>query len=190
MDIINKIRRIQTIVSILIFIGVFLFCWYVTKFNIYDIQLSYWGVAYKAASYWNGMTMVLALSLFFNVDYYIKNHHRMIDKKTIRLSFTSVFLALFLTGLVDMHHYSHNLTAVYYFFILPFTIYLMAYFNRKTIQYKEWLGHIIFSTCMIIFPLLFIHLFKGMAISEMIHSLIVMLWSLWILKKEFIPHSK
>lgn len=181
---INKIRRIQTVISIVIFTVVFLFCWYVTGFNIFDIQLSYWGVAEKASSYWNGTIMILAASLFFNVDYYVKNHIRMVDKKILRVSFGSVFLSLFITGYMDMHHYIHNFTAVYYFFILPLTIYLMAYFNRKTIQYKEWLTHIIFSTCMIIMPLLFIHLFKGMAISEITHSLIVMLWSLWILKKE------
>ena len=184
MSLINKIRRIQTVVSIVIFVVVFLFCWYVTNFNIFDIQLSYWGVAEKASAYWNGTVMVLAASLLFNVDYYVKNHIRMIDKTILRISFGSVFLSLFLTGYVDMHYYIHNITAVYYFFVLPLTIYLMAYFNRKTIQYKEWLTHIIFSTCMIITPLLFIHLFKGMAISEIAHSVIVMLWSLWILKKE------
>ncbi len=185
MDIINRIRRIQTIISIIVFVFIFLFCWYETQFNIFDIQLSYWGVAEKASGYWNGMMMILSLSLFFNVDYYVKNHIRMIEKKIIRLSFASVFLSLFLTGFINMHYYIHDLTAVYYFFLLPFTIYLMTYFNRKTIQYKEWLTNIIFSTCMIILPLIFINLFKGMAVSETIHSIIVIAWSLWILKKEF-----
>lgn len=183
MDIISKIRRIQTIVSITIFIVVFLFSWYETKFNLLDIQLSYWGVADKASNYWNGMTMILALSLFFNVDYYVKHHIRMVDKQIIRLSFGSVFLSLFLTGLINMHYKIHDFTAVYYFFLLPFTIYLMAYLNRKTIQYKEWLINVILSTCMIILPLIFINLFKGMAISETIHSIIVVLWGLWILNK-------
>jgi hypothetical protein len=186
MDIVSKIRRIQTFVSIIIFIIVFLFCWYITNFNIFDIQLSYWGVADKASIYWNGMTMILSLSLFFNVDYYVNNHIRMIEKKIIRLLFASVFLSLFLTGFINMHYYIHNLTAVYYFFLLPLTIYLMTYLNRKTIQYKEWLTNIIFSTCMIVLPLIFINLFKGMAISEIIHSAIVIVWSLWILKKELI----
>lgn len=184
MDIVNKIRRIQTITSISVFVGVFLFCWHVTNFNIFDIQLSYWGVEMKSSIYWNVTVMLLATSMFFNVDYYVKNHIRMIDKKTIRIGFGTVFLALFITGLVNMHYSLHNITAVYYFFVLPLIIYLMAYFNRKTIQYKEWLGHIIFSTCMIVVPLLFIHIFKGMAISEILHSLIVMAWSLWILKKQ------
>lgn len=184
MELINKIRKIQTIVSIVIFIITFLFCWYVTDFNLLNIQLSYWGVDANASKYWNGTVMILAASLFFNVDFYVKNHIRMIDIKTIRIAFASVFLSLFLTGLINMHYEIHNLTAVYYFFVLPLTIYLMAYFNRKTIQYKEWLTHIIFSTCMIILPLLSIHVFKGMAISELSHSFIVMLWSIWILKKQ------
>lgn len=184
MNIAERVRRIQTIVSIIIFIAVFLFCWHATNFNIFVIQLSYWGVAIKSSIYWNVTVMLLAISLFFNVDYYVKNHIRMIDKNIIRIVFASVFSALFITGLVNMHYYIHNITAVYYFFVLPLVIYLMAYFNRKTIQYKEWLGHIIFSTCMILVPLLFIHIFKGMAISEILHSVIVMLWSIWILKKE------
>lgn len=186
MERINKIRRIQSLISILVFTSAFLFCWYVTDFNIFEIQLSFWGVEKSSSMYWNCTIMLLSLSLFFNVDYYIKNHIRMINKKRLRIMFGSVFFSLFLTGLVNMHYYIHNLTAVYYFFFLPLVIYLMAYLNKKTIQYKEWLGHIVFSSCMIILPLLFIHLFKGMAISEAIHSLIVMLWSVWILKKEFI----
>ncbi len=184
MNTINKVRRIQSIVSIVIFIIVSVFCWYVTGLNIFDIQLSYWGVELKSSYYWNGTIMVLATSLFFNVDYYVKNHIRMIDKSILRIGFASVFLALFLTGLINMHYYIHNLTAVYYFFVLPLVIYMMAYLNRKTIQYKEWLIHIVFSTCMIVLPLLSIQVFKGMAISELTHSFIVMLWSLWILKKD------
>lgn len=186
MERINKIRKIQSLISIIVFTSAFLFCWYVTNFNIFDIQLSYWGIEESSSMYWNGTIMLLSASLFFNVDFYVKNHIRMVSKKTIRLLFGSVFLSLFLTGLVNMHYYIHNLTAVYYFFVLPLAIYVMAYLNKKTIQYKEWLGHIVFSSCMIILPLLFIHIFKGMAISEVIHSVIVMLWSIWILKKEFL----
>lgn len=168
----------------MIFVVVFLFSWYITGFNIFDIQLSYWGINTNSSMYWNGGIICIAISLFFNVDHYVKNHKRMIDTKIIRVLFGSVFLSLFLTGVINMHHYIHNLTAVYYFFVLPLTIFLMTYLNRKTIQYKEWLINIIFSTSMILIPLMFLYLFKGMAISETLHSMIVMLWSLWILKKE------
>lgn len=184
MELLYKIRTIQTGLSIIIFTGVFIFCWYTTGFNILDIQLSYWGVESSSSTYWNGTLMGLAISLFFNVDFYVKNHIRMVNKKIIRILFGSVFLSLFLTGLIDMSHLLHDITAVYYFFLLPFVIYLMANLNKTAIQYKEWFGHIIFSTSMIVIPLFFIHMFKGMAVSEITHSSVVMLWSIWILKKE------
>ena len=181
MNLITRVRRLQTIFSAIIFMAVFLFCWNTTKFNILEIQLSYWGVDNSASAYWNMMMVILSISLWYNVDFYVKNHNRMIEKKNIRLMFGSVFLCLFATGAINMHHYIHNLTAVYYFFFLPFTIYIMAYLNRKSIQYKELLWQIVFSTCMIFIPLIFINMFKGMAISETLHSTIVMLWSFWLL---------
>ena len=181
MSVLKRVRRLQTIFSAIIFMAVFLFCWNITKFNILEIQLSYWGINDKASVYWNSMMIILSLSLWYNVDFYVKTHARMIEKKIIRMMFGSVFLCLFATGAINMHYYIHNLTAVYYFFGLPLTIYLMAYWNRKAIQYKEWLWQISFSTCMILIPLVFIHMFKGMAISETLHSTIVMLWGFWLL---------
>lgn len=185
MTFVKKLRRIQTISSVIIFAVIFLSCWYVTKFNITEIQLSYWGVENnKLSPFWNITLMILAISMFFNVRHYIKEHKRMIYKGTIYFVFSTVFLSLFLTGMVTMDYKLHNMVAFYYFFVYPFSIFLLSHFNRKTIQYREWLGHLCFSIAMIISPLLFIYFFKGMAISEAIHSAVVLSWSLWILKHE------
>jgi hypothetical protein len=176
-------RKIQSIISIILFTLISFFAFYTTGFNILEIQLSYLGIDNNVATYWNFGLIIVSISLFFNVDYYINNHNRIINKPFIRTLFISAFTSLFLTGLINMHYKIHDLTAFYYFFSLPLIIYIMAFLNRKKIQYKEWLGHLIFSTCMIVFPLSLIHFFKGMAISEIVHSIIVFLWGIWILKQ-------
>lgn len=185
MPFVKSIRRSQTIISIIIFIMIFIGCWYVTDFKITEIQLSYWGLESKISSFWNIAVMLISVSMFFNVRYYIMNHNRMIYKKTLYYMFISVFIAQFIIGLVTMNHELHNLVAYYYFFVYPLSIFMLSYLNRKTIQYREWLGNLIFSISMVLLPLIFIHFFKGMAISEISHCVVVLLWSLWILKDNF-----
>lgn len=175
-------RRVQTLTSIVIFFLVFLFSWYTTGFNIFDIQLSHLGFGVKFSFLWNSMLMVIAMTTFFNVYSYITEHKRLVYKDGLIITFWFVFLNLFLTGLVTMKHYFHDVTAIVYFFSLPLVIFVMAHLNRKHILYDEWLKHTIYSVLMIVLPLSAIHLFKGMAISELIHTIILMVWSVWILE--------
>ena len=178
---IKRFRRVQTILSIFIFLLVFLGCWDVTKFKIENIQLSYWGVENKFGWIWNSCVAILAMSMCYNVYCFIDSHPRIQFKKTLQKLFFLVFIALFLTGIIDMHHKPHNVTAFFYFFAYPMAIFIFAHLNRKLLQYKEWLTHVCISVSMVIIPLILIKLFHGMAIAESIHGVIAIIWNLWIL---------
>ena len=183
MDKLTYIRKLQTKISIILFIIIFLFSWHTTEFSILDIQLSQWGVELTTAKWWNFIIMLLSITLSINTLFYIIKHNRIIYKQLFICCFLILFISLFITGLLPMNYEFHDITAYFYFLTFPFIIFLLAFLNRKKIQYREWLNHLIFSTCMIIIPLIFINIFKGMAIAEVSHSIIVMGWSLWLLKE-------
>jgi len=178
---VNRFRKIQTIVSIIIFIVVFFLFWNVTEFKLDNIQLSYWGVQEKIGWIWNLVLALLSVSIYINLFYYVKHHPRLAFKKFIQLIFLIVSIFLFITGVVDMSHKIHTTMAYFYFFAYPLAIFLLAHLNRKHLQYKEWLTHTIFSVLMVVLPLIVIKLFDGMAISESIHSVIVISWNIWLL---------
>jgi hypothetical protein len=56
----------------------------------------------------------------------------------------------------------------------------MAFINRKTLKYKEWLKHFVISLLMIGLPLLCFIIFDGLVLPELIHTFIVILWNLMI----------
>lgn len=177
---INRFRRIQTIVSTTLFVIVFLLCWNITGFNLKDIQLSKWGIDSKIGLFWNACLVLLSISIYFNVYYYIKNHNRIQYKKIYQFIFLIISISLFLTGVLDMNQWLHAFCAAFYFFAYPLAIFFLAHFNRKHFQYKEWKTHLILSIIMGAVPLMFIAIFSGMAISETIHSSTVIGWNIWI----------
>ena len=177
----NRFRIIQTLASITIFLGVFFICWHFTKFKIEDIQLSYWGVENKISWLWNSCLAIFSLSICYNTFNYIKDHPRLKFKEILQGFFIIVFISLFLTAIINMSHGLHNITAYFYFFAYPMAIFSLAHLNRKTLQYKEWLTHVVISTCMVIIPLILTKLFNGMAIAETAHGIIAIVWNLWIL---------
>lgn len=178
---IKKFRRTQTIASIVIFFLVFSICWYVTKFKIEDIQLSYWGIETKIGWLWNSCLAIISLSMCFNVYHYIDLHPRIHFKKTLQKIFIIVYMSLFLTAIVDMSHESHKITAFFYFFAYPLSIFTFAHLNRKLLKYREWFIHTAIAVSMAVISLLLIPLFNGMAIAEMAHGAIAVGWNLWIL---------
>lgn len=184
---VRTIRRLQTVISILLFFIIFIFCWDVTGFDLKEIQLSAWGgIDSPTNDLWNSIIVLLSLSILSNTFLFIKKHVRMKNKIIPYLSFGFVSLCLFLVGVFPLDYKPiHNLAAFTYFFSFPFAIFLMAYVNRATLLYKEWFIHLIFSLCMIIFPLSAISLFTGMGISETIHIIIVCTWNLYIAFKRF-----
>lgn len=174
-------RRTQTIISILLFIVVFFLCWYTTGFNLVNIQLSHFGINIITSKIWNICVCILSVSIFYNSFYYILDHTRLKYKNGFIAFFIFISICLCITGAVDMSHDLHDITAYIYFFTYPLAIYLFAHYNRKYLKYKEWLGHVILSLCMIVFPLLILPFFQGMAIVEIIHTLFVIVWNIYIL---------
>ncbi len=180
---IKKFRRWQTIISIFLFIGVFILCYNVTEFKLTDIQLSFWGVDKKLGWIWNSCVAILSVSILINVMLFIKHHTRLHERYTnfLKLGFILTSTFLFITGVVDMTHDIHNVTAYLYFFAYPLIVFLFAHLNRKHLQYKEWQTHTTFAVAMVVGPLIALKFFPGMAIPETIHSVIVIGWNLWIL---------
>ena len=186
-DLIHVIRKLQTVISIVIFFIIFFFCWGVTEFKLVDIQLSHWGGKGVGVSWvWNSVIVLLSLSTFFNSFIFVKNNHR-IKKKTIsHLLFGFVSLCLFFVGFFSVDYkIIHNIAAYLFFFMYPLSIFVMTYLNRSSLLYKEWFTHLIISIIMVIFPLIFISLFNGMAIAEISHVIIVCYWNLYIVFKNF-----
>jgi hypothetical membrane protein len=185
---VRTIRRLQTVVSITLFSIIFLFCWDVTGFDITEIQLSAWGGSESPTtnSLWNSIIVLLSLSILSNVFIFIKKHVRMKNKIIPYTSFMFVCFSLFLVGMFDVDQRPiHNLAAFTYFFSFPFAIFLMAYVNRKTLLYKEWFTHLLFSITMIILPLSAINMFEGMGVSETIHIIVVCAWNIYVAFKRF-----
>lgn len=179
---IGIIRRTQTTISILLFFIITLFCWGLSKKDIGDIYLSYFGATNVPYSWlWNLVVIILSISIFFNTIFYIKNHQRLKYKWIPYVMFTLVSISLFMVGVFNLEQtLIHNLCATFYFFIYPFSIFVMAYLNRNILLYKEWVIHFIFSVFMIILPLIFIGFFNTLGFSELIHTFVVCGWNIRI----------
>ena len=178
-DLLELIRKSQTFISIILFFFVFIFCWQVTDFEITDIQLSKWGESGLTAPIWNSIVCLLSVSIFINSMLYIKNSHR-VKRKTLSYAlFGFISLCLFLVGLFNVNYsFIHNLSAYLYFFTYPLAIFIFTYINRATLQYKDWIRDLSISIMMIILPLIFIALFKGMALAETVHTALVITWNI------------
>jgi hypothetical membrane protein len=187
-SLVRVIRRLQTVVSIVLFFIIFLFCWNVTGFQIEEIQLSHWGGPDVPTTHlWNGVVVLLSLSILFNAIIFIKKHIRMHNKILPYILFSTVSLCLFMVGIFSVKYsIIHNVAAFTYFFLYPLSIFTMAYINRKTLLYKEWFIHLMFSISMVVLPLTAITIFSGMAISETLHIIVVCGWNLYAAFKKFL----
>lgn len=183
MNNLNKLRRKQTLFSSILFLGVLYFFISTTHFKLTEIQLSYYGV-YDYGFIWNASLVLLSISFFFNYKTYVLAHPRLKTNRIIRILFSTAFIALFLTGAIDMTYPLHNFFAYSYFFSYPLGILLLAHFNSKNIPFSTWCIHLIFASLIIIPALILIPINKGLAIPELSHSIFVLLWNLWILSKK------
>jgi len=176
------IRRLQTFVSILIFVVVFMFSWEVTGFEITEIQLSKWGETGSTVELiWNSVVCTLAVSILINSILYISHNNRIIAKPLLYCMFSFISVCLFTVGAFNVNiHIVHNIAAYLFFFAYPLVIFIFSYINRKHLIYKDWLHHVIISIGMITLPLLCISLFNGMAIAETVHIAFVIVWNLKI----------
>jgi hypothetical membrane protein len=187
-DLVDTIRKLQTVISILIFFVVFAFCWSATDFKIDEIQLSAWGSESSPVTYniWNSVIVLLSASIMINVSYFIHKHVRLKQKKIPYIFFGFVSLCLSLVGFFSVDYkVIHNLAAWSYFFLFPLAIFTMAYINRESLLYREWFTHLLFSIIMIVLPLTVINLFEGMAIPETLHTITVCVWNIYVAFKNF-----
>jgi|SaaInlV_100m_DNA_2_1039680.scaffolds.fasta_scaffold21615_2 hypothetical membrane protein len=191
-DLVRFIRRSQTFISIMLFFGVFLFCWDITGFELTEIQLSKWGETGSIVErIWNGVICLLSISIFLNTHFYIKHNKRIKYKNVSHIMFSFVSFVLFMVGFFNVDYYFlHNFGAYLYFFTFPFFIFLFAHIHRKSLKYQDWIHHMILSICMMVFPLIFLSFFNGMAISEIAHTIFVVLWNFKIAFKRILPHNR
>lgn len=182
-DLINRIRQLQLLLSIVIFIGITIVSWLVTGFDITEIQISAWGAHGPTSWLFNGSIILVSIAIWFNVVVWILHHKRLKYKSYFYTLFTLLTGCLVMVGSfpTGQYHLLHDVPAVIYFFCYPMTIFFMAFVNRKEIQYREWIRHLMFSVMMILIPLSLLAGFKGMAISEIIHTTIVGFWNISLL---------
>lgn len=178
---IQLVRRMQTFVSILIFFVVFAICWWTTKLDIRDIQLSNWGIIGWVGKVWNSAVCLFSISIFINSYLYLRNDSRLKYRKTFIWLFAVLSIFLFLVGFFNMSYHSlHYIFALSYFFLYPLCIFIFSHFNRKYMTYKDWTQKVTISVLMTVLPILLIYMFKGMAIAEISHTLLVIAYNIKI----------
>lgn len=175
------LRKIQTVLSCAFFLAILSYCIAYSKHELTQVQLSYWGVEEIIGLIWNSTLMIMAISMHYNLAQFLLKK-RMYKAKALYWCFSFVYFTLFISGLVTMEYKIHTVAAYLYFFSYPFSIFLLYWFNRSKMSLYERRGHLLFIFAMILTPIILLFPFKGMAISEIGHSLVVVMWSLWILR--------
>ena len=182
---IKLVRRSQTYISITLFMIVFFICWKFTNLDIREIQLSNWGKSGWIAMVWNSAVCLFAISIFVNSFLYLKNNLRIKYKKNFYFLFGFLSMCLFSVGVFNIDYMTiHNVSAGLYFFLYPLTIFIFAYLNRKYMQYSDWLQNVVISTFMAVFPIILMSMFRGMAIAEIAHTFLVILYNIKIARHE------
>jgi hypothetical protein len=182
---IRMVRRSQTYVSILLFLIVFFFCWKFAHLDIRDIQLSNWGKSGWIGKLWNTAVCGFAISIAANSFLYLRSAYRLRHRRPFYWLFGFLSTCLFFVGFFNIdYRLIHNVSAGLYFFFYPLTIFLLAYFNRKHMAYSNWMRKVALSVCMAVFPILLMSMFKGMAIAEIAHTLLVIIYNIMIARDE------
>lgn len=176
----RTVRRWQNLISIAIFVGIFFFCWEVTGFDITEIQLSRWGTG-RMAVLWNTVVCLLSGSILINSLSYIRNNDRIKHKAVPSIMMSFVSACLLTVGIFNVESLQiHNAAAYMYFFSYPLAIFVLAYMNKNSMLYSEWLYALVVSVLMVCLPLLFIWSFNGLAMAEIAHTVAVIAWNIRI----------
>lgn len=182
---IRMIRRSQTYISILSFVVVFFFCWKFARLDITQIQLSNWGKSGWIGTVWNTAVCGFAISIAANSFLYLRSATRLKYRKAFYALFGLLSACLFFVGFFNIdYRLIHNVSAGLYFFFYPLTIFALAYFNRKRLSYSDWLHKVILSVSMCVFPVMLMYAFKGMAIAEIAHTLLAIIYNIKIARHE------
>ena len=166
---------------------VLIFCWHTNGLELEKIQLSFWGSdELRFGWLWNSIIILLSVSILVNNLLFVKKHVRLREKNVPYIMFSFVAMCLMMLGIFNLDYgVLHDLPAWVYFFAYPLSIFVMAYLNRKFLLYREWFTHLIFSIIMIIVPIFFVTMFEGLAIPEILHSVIVSIWNIYVAFKRF-----
>ena len=130
--------------------------------------------------------VLIAHFILRNISSFLEENQRIKYGRIWRQVFGLSCLGLAIVGIVPMESGTldiHDIAAWSYFFMFPLTILLMAFFERKNIQHGEFLHHVITAAIMAILPSIIYDLFKGAAVAEVSHSLIVLYWNAYIFIK-------
>ena len=180
----SKIRKLQVLFSITVFVLVGIMCYSVTGFHLSDIQLSIWGESKVVGKAWNSVIIFMSFTILSNAIFWIHRHPRLKYKTLLYGLFTFLSINLFIVGFFPYEYgLLHNVPAILYFFSYPLIIFFMVFINRSSILYSQWVKHSIISLSMITIPLAFITFFKGMGISEILHTAIVGIWNIILLRE-------
>lgn len=181
----KKFRSCQNIISSVIFLAVLSFFCYTTQFKLTDIQLSRWSANNKFSWIWNLSIVMLAISFHFNYKNFINSFPKINKKFTIDILFGITTICLFLTGLINTSFlFYHNIVAWIYFLAAPIAIFSFAHFNVENIPVKTWRTNLIIALLTVVVPIITILCFKtiflyeGLAIPEILHTLLIMTWNL------------
>lgn len=179
------LRKAQLMVSVSLFAFVFAVCYKTTGFKLTEIPLSKWGITEGVDWAWNLTLVILGLSCYFNIYQYLYHHPHLHFKKPFVWIFLYQCLSISLIGIFVSGYLLHGILAYTYFFTLPLTIFSLAAFNRERLTLKEWLFHTVISVLMIVLPLSALFTFTGKAIAETSHSILFLIWNVYILKENF-----
>ena len=102
-ELIRIVRKAQTWISILLFLGVSLISWKFTNFDIRDIELSRWGKNGWIGRIWNTAVCTFAISIFINSFFYLKKNNRVKYKKIFYWLFGFLSICLFSVGFFNMN---------------------------------------------------------------------------------------
>ncbi len=178
MDIKSKILRIKkvhSIISSILFILLLMFCINdANELNISEISLSRFGIYPKTFWVWNTGLFILGIILYVHSLKHIVKYYKDINNP-VSTMFTLSTISLLLTASINMSYSIHNWTAVSYFLGYVISIFLFG-FNLLQRDFRIGITSICIAIISVLFPLLGLYFFKGLAIPEIIHTLCIFLW--------------
>ena len=182
----RKLRKFQIFLATFIFLITIVYCWNVTDYDITEIQLSKFGIHENSKHWWNISMVLISHFILRNICSFLDENQRIKRNRVWKQLFGLSCLGLAIVGIVPMEagiFDLHDVAAWGYFFMFPMAILFMAFFERKNIQHSEFLHHTWTAAAMSFLPIIAFEFFHGFAIPEMIHSLIVLYWNLYIFFK-------
>jgi len=178
-DKILKFKKIHTVISIVIFTLLISYCIFsLPNLHLSAISLSRFGISEGTSSIWNiglfGIGLMLYASVWKNIYSYFEDE---IINKRLTILFIVSSIMLLLTAVIDMKHSIHNITAILYFIGYTLGMFLFGYKLLIT-DFRMGMTSIVASICSIIFPLIGLFIFPGLAIPEIVHTGFIFLWDI------------